>query len=132
MLRALGTLDLAALIAVFSSRAWIADSHQRLGLGTFPIEPIAGYLARCTSIWYGSYGMLLWFVSCDVEKYLKLITCIACTMLVQGFVVVGIDVAERMPGWWIALEGPCCSGLGASLLLLQWLGSRKQADATEL
>lgn len=123
MLRTIGLLDLIALVAVFSSRAWIASIHQSLGLGTFPDEPIVGYLARCTSIWYASYGMLLWFVSFDIEKYSRLITCLAVTMFVQGFIVIGIDVAERMPDWWIALEGPCCSGLGASLLLMQWAAS---------
>lgn len=124
MLRAIGALDMLALIAVISSGESIAAIHQSLGLGTIPREPIVGYLARCTSIWYASYGLLLWFVSCDIEKYSLLITGLAVTMLVQGLIVVGIDVAEKMPGWWIALEGPCCSGLGATLLLLQWLTTR--------
>lgn len=122
MLRTIGTLDLIALTAVFSSRNWIASSHEMLGMGLFPDAAIAGYLARCTSIWYASYGLLLWFVSCDTEKYSQLITGLACVMFVQGFAVTGIDTVEGMPGWWIALEGPCCSGLGAGLLLLQWRG----------
>ncbi len=119
MLRVIGLIDLMALLAVFSPRLWMAHSHESLGLGTFPDDPITGYLARCTSIWYASYGLLLWFVSCDVQKYSLLITCLAWTMFIQGFIVMGIDVVEGMPGWWIALEGPCCAGLGASLLLLQ-------------
>jgi hypothetical protein len=124
MLRAIGLLDLLALIAVFASREWMATIHESVGLGTIPTEPIVGYLARCTSIWYASYGLLLWFISCDVEKYSRLITFLAVTMFVQGFIVVGIDIAEGMPGWWIALEGPCCSGLGASLLALQWTAAK--------
>lgn len=124
MLRTIGCLDLLALIAVFSSREWMAGVHQFLGLGTIPSGPIVGYLARCTSIWYASYGLLLWFVSYDVEKYSLLITGLAATMFVQGFIVVGIDIAEGMPGWWTGLEGPCCTGLGASLLLLQWMTTR--------
>lgn len=130
MLRTIGLLDLLALTAVFSSRAWIAGSHEWLGMGSFPDAPIASYLARCTSIWYASYGLLLWFVSCDTEKYSQLITCLGCIMFLQGFAVMGIDVAEGMPGWWIALEGPCCSGLGAGLLLLQW-GARPRTDQRE-
>jgi hypothetical protein len=121
MLRTIGSLDLIALLAVFAPRAWIAQSHESLGLGTFPQEPIAAYLARCTSIWYASYGLLLWFVAYDVQKYSLLITCLASTMLIQGFIVAGIDIAVGMPDWWIALEGPCCSGLGAGLLWLQRL-----------
>ena len=120
LLRCIGTVDAIALIAVLAPRDAISYIHQMLGMGDFPAEPIAGYLARCTSIWYASYGLLLWFVSFDVAKYSALITFIACAMLVQGLFVIGIDVAEQMPGWWIALEGPCCSGLGAIILYLQW------------
>ena len=118
MLRAIGALDFIAICAVVAPRDWIASSHQWLGLGEFPNEPIAGYLARCTSVWYASYGMLLWFISCDVQKYSFLITCLAWTLFAQGLIVIGIDIAEGMPIWWTAFEGPCCSGLGAILLLL--------------
>lgn len=119
LLRAIGLLDLLALLAVISPRGWIEECHQSLGMGSFPVEPITGYLARSTSLWYASYGMLLWFVSSDVEKNSQLIACLAWIMVVQGFVVVGIDIAEGMPGWWTAIEGPCCIGLGASLLIAQ-------------
>ena len=119
MLRVIGLLDLIAVVAVVSPRSWIVASHQALGMGPFPSEPIAGYLARCTSIWYASYGLLLWFISCDVRRYSPLITFLACAMLVQGFVIIAIDINEEMPSWWTWLEGPCCSGLGACLLALQ-------------
>lgn len=119
MLRGIGLLDLMALIAVFSPHSWIVYSHHLLGMGEFPSEPIAEYLARCTSICYATYGLLLWFVSCDIQKYSLLITCLAWTMFAQGFIVVGIDIAVGMPGWWITLEGPCCSGLAVTVLLLQ-------------
>jgi hypothetical protein len=125
MLRLIGLLDLVALAAVLAPRQWIAYSHSLLGMGDFPNQPIVGYLARSTSFWYASYGLLLWFVSCDVEKYSLLIKCLAWAMFIQGFIVVGIDIAEGMPGWWIAFEGPCCSGLGGSLLLLQRAQSRQ-------
>ena len=119
LLRAIGLLDLIALLAVIAPRNWIDECHQLLGMDRFPVEPIAGYLARSTSFWYASYGMLLWFVSSDVEKNSQLITCMAWMMVVQGFVVVGIDITEGMPSWWTSLEGPCCIGLGASLLIVQ-------------
>ncbi len=118
MLRLVGLLDFCALIAVMVPHTWIEQSHRFLGLGEFPTEPIAGYLARCTSAWYASYGLLLWYVSFDVERYSRLIAVLAGAMIVQGIVIVGIDLAEGMPQWWTMFEGPCCSGLGAILLLL--------------
>ncbi len=119
LLRLLGLLDFCALAAVLAPRAWIAASHEWLGLGGFPTGPLVEYLARCTSVWYASYGLLLWFISHDVERYARLISCLSCVLVVQGIVIVGIDLTAGMPGWWTAFEGPCCSGLGAILLMLQ-------------
>ena len=118
MLRGIGLLDLLAIMAVVAPRTGIAFSHQLLGLGEFPHEPIAGYLARSISIWYASYGLLLWFVSYDINHYSRLITGLAW-MMIQGVIVSGIDLAEGMPLWWTGLEGPCSLGLGLSLLFLQ-------------
>ena len=119
LLRLLGLLDFCALAAVVAPRAWIAASHEWLGLGAFPAGPLVEYLARCTSVWYASYGLLLWFISRDVERYARLIRFLSCVLIVQGIMIVWIDLAARMPGWWTAFEGPCCSGLGAILLMLQ-------------
>ena len=118
-LRLLGLLDLCAFVAAIAPRSWIAFSHAGLGLGVFPQEPIAGYLARCTSVWCGLYGLLLWFVASDVARYARLIRLLACAMIAQGFALIAIDIAEGMPGWWTSTEGPCCSGLGTLLLAIQ-------------
>jgi hypothetical protein len=131
MLRVMGGFDLLAFVAAIAPRSWISQSHQMLGMGDFPIEPIAGYLARSTSIWYATYGMFLWFVSFDVEKYSLLITCLAWIMIGQGLMILSVDLAEGMPGWWTALEGPCSSGLGLGVLVLQRCGCRLQPKYTE-
>jgi hypothetical protein len=36
-------------------------------------------------------------------------------MIARGIVIVGIDLDEGMPGWWIAVESPCGSGFGGEL-----------------
>ncbi len=118
-LRLLGLLDLCAFAAAIAPRSWIAFSHAGLGLGAFPQEPITGYLARCTSVWCGLYGLLLWFVAGDVSRYSRLITLLACAMIVHGLALIAIDLAEGMPGWWTSTEGPCCSVLGTLLLAIQ-------------
>ncbi len=123
MLRLIGMLDLVAIFAVLAPRTWLARINDGLGLGEFPVAPIAGYLARCTSFWYVSYGLLLWFVSYDIGKYRALITCLAAMLIAQGAIMIGIDLAVRMPIWWTVTEGPCCAGFGIVLLALQ-RGSR--------
>jgi hypothetical protein len=81
-------------------------------------------------VWYASYGLLLWFISCDVERYARLIAFLACAMVGQGIVIIGIDVAEGMPDWWTALEGPCCSGMGVLLLTLRPAESSRLASSS--
>ena len=111
-------INVAAVVAVLAPRDWLAGCHEWLRLGAFPAEPIAGYLARSTSLWFASFGVLLWFLSLDVQRYLRVIAFVGWAMAVQGVVVVGIDIAEGMPGWWIAVEGPSCVVLGLTVLLL--------------
>lgn len=118
LLRMLGLINFAAVVAVAAPRGWIARCHELLGMGPFPVESIAGYLARSTSLWFASFGVLLWFVSCDVVRYRGLIVFLGWAMIVQGICMMGIDWIERMPGWWIAIEGPTCLLLGASILRL--------------
>lgn len=118
LLRGLGVVNVAAAGAVLAPRRWLAECHEWIGLGTFPSAPIAGYLARSTSLWFASFGVLLWFVSRDIERYSSLIAFLGWAMMVQGVVVLGIDCAEGLPLWWIAMEGPTCVMLGFGLLLL--------------
>jgi hypothetical protein len=114
----LGLINFAAVVAVAAPGRWIAWCHELLGMGSFPTAPIAGYLARSTSLWFASFGVLLWFVSRDAWRYRSLIAFLGWAMAVQGLFMLGIDFAERMPGWWIAMEGPTCLLLGTSILRL--------------
>ena len=86
---------------------------------SFPKSRSPDYLARCTSVWCGLYGLLLWFVAGNVSRYSRLITLLAYAMIVHGLALIAIDLAEGMPGWWTATEGPCCSVLGTLLLAIQ-------------
>ena len=119
LLRGLGLVNFAAVAAVIAPQRWLADCHQFLGLGAFPAAPIAGYLARSTSLWFASFGVLLWFVSCDLPRYRRLIAFLGGAMVVQGAVVIGIDWTAGLPAWWIAVEGPTCVLLGTAILHLQ-------------
>jgi hypothetical protein len=63
---------------------------------------------------------MILFVSCDVRRYGRLITFLAVAALVHGLILFGVDVAEGMPRWWTAAEGPCFAATGAVVLLAQW------------
>jgi hypothetical protein len=118
VLRLLGLIDLAALLAVVMPEAWMAATHHALGLGELPPAPLVGYLARSASALYAVHGALLIFVSFDVPRYRPLIAFLAWTALVHGGVLVAIDAAAAMPWWWTLLEGPLYILLAAIVLLL--------------
>lgn len=118
-LRCLGCLDLLALAAVVMPRRWMELGHAWAGLGTLPDAPIVGYLTRSASALYGLHGAMIVFVSFDVNRYGPLICFLAAAALVHGAVMMGIDLAEGMPAWWLAVEGPGFAATGALVLFLQ-------------
>lgn len=110
-LRFVGILDLLALLAVGLPQAQMAAVHAQLGIGELPVAPIVGYLARTASMFYGLVGVMLLVAANDLDRYLETVRLLARCGLVAGLAILLIDVAEGLPWWWIALEGPCCSGL---------------------
>jgi hypothetical protein len=118
-LRLIGCIDLAAFLAAVMPGSWMAAACTWLGLGEFPAQPIAGYLARSVSLMCALHGALLVYLSCDVERYWDLIRFLALAAVVHGAILIGIDLAEGMPRWWQFLEGPLFSGSGVFVLCLQ-------------
>lgn len=115
LLRTIGVLDLLAFAAVVMPRSMMIAVHAQLQLGALPTEPIVGYLARTASMFYGFCGVLLLYLAADVVRHRDTIRFVAGCGMAAGVLIVLIDVAEGMPLWWIAMEGPCC-GLLAALI----------------
>jgi hypothetical protein len=125
VLRVLGCVDLLALVAVVMPREWMAQGHAWAGLGELPPAPIVGYLARSASFLYALHGAAVVFISFDVARYRPLITFLAAAALVHGAVMLGIDLAEGMPLWWTAVEGPGFAATGVAVLSVQAFGDRR-------
>lgn len=109
-------VNFAAIVAVIAPGQWIAQCHGWLGLGPFPTAPIAGYLARSTSLWFAGFGVMLWFMSNDIERHRWLIRFVGWAMLSQGVFMIAIDWNAGLPVWWVVAEGPTCLLLGFSIL----------------
>ncbi|MCX7393472.1 MAG: hypothetical protein NTW75_05035 [Planctomycetales bacterium] len=55
--------------ALMAPQTWIVVARAALWLGPFPLDRIASCRVRRTSVWYASYGLLLWNVSSDVTHH---------------------------------------------------------------
>jgi hypothetical protein len=123
LLRAVGCLDLLALIAVVMPQHWMDVAHKFVGLGPIPHEPIVGYLARSASALYALHGATVLFISFDVVRYERLIRFLGIAALVHGAVILGIDLGEPLPPLWRYAEGPAFAATG---VLVLWLQREKQ------
>ncbi|MCA9123694.1 MAG: hypothetical protein H6822_15625 [Planctomycetaceae bacterium] len=119
-LRCLGGLDMLAFVAVVMPTAWIEWGHRWCGLGEFPDEPIANYLARSASALYALHGLLVLYMSRDPQRYWPLIRFFARLAVAHGVVMFAIDWASEMPLWWTALEGPAFTATGLVVLATQY------------
>lgn len=124
-LRCLAVLDLCAVGVAFLPDAAIDHLHQLAGLGPFPPDPTAHYLARITGTLYGVHGVLLWLLAIDVRRYAPLIGWLSRLMVAHGVILLLIDLTHARPFWWTLAEGPLLAGLGVGL---GWLATRCTPD----
>jgi hypothetical protein len=116
-LRWVGFVAMLAIIAVVMPFSWMDAIHRQLGMGPLPDQPIVGYLARSLSAFYALFGALLWRLSLDVRGNRPLIRFIGMVTVVFGVTLLGIDIAEKMPGFWRNGEGPITIVLGSLLIV---------------
>lgn len=84
---------------------YLASIHSWLGLGDFPDQPVAEYLARSTSLMYGVHGTVLFFVGRNVHENLRLAALLGWLHIALGVAMLVVDANSGMPWWWTAFEG---------------------------
>lgn len=119
-LQIIGTAGLLAVGAVVMPYSWMNALHQYLGMGTFPAEPIVGYLARSTSAFYAFFGGLLWLASFDLPHYRLVLIYTSAATILFGSALLIIDLLEDMPIWWSLSEGPINAAFGLFILILSF------------
>lgn len=127
----MGGLDLCALLVAIVPVEWIAVAHAAIGMGSFPVEPVAEYLARTGSLMYALHGATIVYIARDVDRYWGLIRFLAICALVHGALIAAIDSGMALPAWWRFLEGPAFSATGVIVLFLQWRADRSRRGETD-
>ena len=121
VLRLEGTVALLSLIGVVMPYAAMDATHQWLGLGRLPSEPIVGYLARSLSAFYAALGAFFWFLSFDVHRHRPTLRFGGIVIVVFGATLIVIDWVEGLPAFWRLWEGPWVIVIGG---VIAWLASR--------
>ncbi len=106
-----------AFLAVVMPTAWMAATHEAIGLGPFPPGPIVPYLARSTSAFYGMFGVLMWIVANDLRRHAPVLRLLLWASLGFGLAIIPIDITSGLPTPWCACEGPMVLALTGLLAL---------------
>jgi hypothetical protein len=114
-LRLEGTISLLALFAVAMPYSSMDATHQWLGLGRLPDQPIVGYLARSLSAFYAMFGAVMWYLSFDVQRHRSTLCFLGVVIMVFGAMLLGIDWVETLPLVWRLWEGPMVIAIGAAI-----------------
>jgi len=118
LLRLGGTLLVTAFFAMIMPTDWMAATHEWLGLGEFPRLPLVDYLTRSVAAIYGFHGVLLFVLSTDPVKYLRVVRVLAWMNIVFGVSLLFIDLHAGLPMWWTLMEGPPVAVLGIVMVRL--------------
>lgn len=121
-----GCILLSASVPVFFSPAFMARLHRELGLGEFPVQPIAVYLAKSVSLLYALHGAVMLFVAMQFERFKDLVPLLGWLHVALGATLIYIDLAAGMPWWWLANEGPPVMAVGLLFVFLYRKAARKE------
>ena len=113
-----GCILASAAVPIFFSPSLMATIHQGLGLGEFPQQPIAVYLAKSTALMYAMHGSVMLYVAVNFARYKHLVPLLGWLHVALGATLVYIDCVAPMPWWWLSSEGPPVMAFG---LLFLWL-----------
>ena len=125
LLRISAVVLLTALVPAVMPFAWMQEIHRSLAMGELPEGPIIGYLTRSLSAMYAMHGALLFFVSCDVRRFLPVVKCLA-VLAVFGIGMLVLDVVVGMPLSWVVGEGRSLSSSAESCC--GWRAGCRTAD----
>jgi hypothetical protein len=131
LLQCVGTVAMLAVVPLWMPREWIEVAHRWLGLGEFPISPIAEYLARSVSALCAFYGGLLVVLSFDVQRYAPLIRYQAIAIMTLSACGVVVGRWAGMPWWFVGGDAAACWAYGIPMLILVHRGKRCNAEQSD-
>lgn len=129
LLRWFGGFAVIAAFPFVMPQRWMALTHEWLGMGVLPDQPVVEYLARTTSALFAIYGGLLLILATDVQRYGRVITYQAAVTLVAATVGAVFGWRAGMPAWWMIGDLVSCWLFCGAMLVVQQRIARLEAES---
>ena len=108
----------SALFAAVMPDSWADACAEFMGVEPLPHTPLAGYLARLSSMMYVVHGATLFIVARNIPRSLFMVRPLGCVTSLLGCFMLAIDLAEGMPIIWTWIEFTALTANGVIMMML--------------
>jgi hypothetical protein len=99
-----GLATLSAFVAAILPARWLQEISASLGYPNFPEHPLALYLARDLSVFYGLAGVIVIWSSRRLPQMLPMVELLGKLVIALGLWQLIIVTWSGLPLWWIIAE----------------------------
>lgn len=108
----------SALFAALMPDSWADACADFMGVEPLSHTPLAGYLARLSSMMYVVHGATLIIVARNMPQSLFMVRPLGCVTSLLGCFMLAIDLAEGMPIVWTWIEFTALTANGVIMMVL--------------
>lgn len=125
LLRGTGAVMLPALAAVVAPAELLGRVSTAIGMGPLPEAPVVLYLARHLSGVYAGFGVLMFVLATDVQRYRPVIITLALILAGLGLLLTAILIGLGLGRSWLMLDGLFACGFAVAAI---WLARQLPAN----
>ncbi len=111
-------IQCSALFAALMPHIWVDACAEFMGVEPLPHTPLAGYLARLSSMMYVMHGATLLIVARHLPQSLFMVRPLGLVSLLLAGVMLWIDSIEHMPVVWTWVEFLAITSNGLVMVFL--------------
>lgn len=111
-------IQCSALLAAVMPNAWVDACAELMGVEPLPHTPLAGYLARLSSMMYVVHGATIFIVAKNLPQSQWMVRPLGWVAIVLGVAMLGIDLTEGMPIVWTWTEFLAITANGVIMVVM--------------
>jgi hypothetical protein len=121
-------VQFSALFAAVMPDSWADACAGFMGVEPLPHTPLAGYLARLSSMMYVVHGMTLAVVAKNITRSLFMVRPLGGITILLGCFMLAIDLTEGMPIIWTCIEFTALAANGIIMIALAYRAEESGAE----